>query len=82
MLWKRWRTIWIKREEVPVVDESTMGDTKCLMSTVVDGSSGNAEVFPMTDDAAGHVPREPRVQLERRMRLHQSPNLSIMMNRT
>ena len=44
----------------------TVRDTECLMSTVVDGSSGNVEVFPMKDDAAGHVPREPRVQLDRR----------------
>ena len=67
-----------EREEVSVVDpsgvaripvrnrfsvlESTVRDTECLMSTVVDGSSGNVEVFPMTDDAAGHVSREPRVQ--------------------
>ena len=35
--------------------ESTVRDTECLMSTVVDGSSGNVEVFPMTDDAAGHT---------------------------
>ena len=51
-----------EREEVPVVDsrgaagipvrntfsvlESTVGDTECLMSTVVDGSRGNVEVFP------------------------------------
>ena len=71
-----------EKEEVPVVDpsgaaripvrnrfsvlESTVRDTECLMSTVVDRSSGNVEVFPMTDDAAGHVPREPRVQLDRR----------------
>ena len=41
------------------------------MSTVVDGSSGNAEVFPMTDDAAGHIPHEPSVQLNRRRLLVQ-----------
>ena len=75
-----------EREEVPVdsrsaagipvrnrfsVLESTVGDTECLMSTVVDGSSGNVDVFPMTDDAAGHVPRDPRVQLDRRRMLVQ-----------
>ena len=46
--------------------ESTVRDTECLMSTVVDGSSGDMEVFTMTDDAAGHVPREPRLQPDRR----------------
>ena len=41
------------------------------MSTVVDGSSGDVDVFPMTDDSTGHVPHDPRVQLDRRRMLVQ-----------
>ena len=70
--WMRWKKILESTDlatsgaspGVPVrnrfsVFESTVRETDCPMSTGGDGSGGDVEVFPMIDDAVGHVSREP-----------------------